>query len=144
MRGDQGGFSVALFPLMLMMLGSALLGGVQAIQDSQYAAIGREREAMILEAQALSALAWGLRLSWSHQQPDEWRCQPGPKSQGWVCLRRLEAGVGLLAASALGKADDAPIRFWQAVTIRSNRVAAMARGWSDFCPLEASLCAIPQ
>jgi len=117
--------------LLLMLLGSLMLAGLNQQLDAFSRVVTREHQTLQTQANVQSALQWGRRQPWSIQQSSQCRSEGAWR----VCLRLLSDSRILLIASS---GDDV---LWQGGEILEGRVALSPHGWSDFCPLrETALC----
>lgn len=134
MNRERGASSLALV-LLLLVLGSLMLQGLNQTQRRQVAMVNDETLALRDTARAHSALQWGKTVSW--QMAVSIQCRAGSDG-GRACLRLLNDGAILLMAESNG------IQLWQSGTWQDNSVVFSPHGWSDFCPLqEKALCQIP-
>lgn len=133
MKRQKGMSSLALV-LLLLVMGSLILTGLNQQLDAFTHIVSNEHDAILQQADAQSALEWGKNQLWS-AAPDV-QCRKGPL--GRVCLRVMNAERVLLIA---GSGD---LLLWRSGTLNDNRVKFSPYGWSDFCPLkEAALCQLP-
>ena len=128
----QRGVSSLAMVLMLLLLGSLMLQGLNQIQRQQLAMVNDETRALRNTASIHSALQWGKMQSWNVAAGQQCR---GYDEVSRVCLRLFADGTLLLIAQ--GEA----LRLWQSGIWALGRIHFSAHGWSDFCPLkEVSLC----
>ncbi|HEY4434904.1 MAG TPA: DUF2509 family protein [Lelliottia sp.] len=133
MKRQQGMSSLALV-LLLLVMGSLILTGLNQQLDVFTQIVSNERGAIVQQADAQSALEWGKTQLWS-AAPDV-QCRNGPP--GRVCLRVLSGDRVLLIAGS------GELLLWRGGTIQANRAVFSPHGWSDFCPLkETALCQLP-
>ncbi len=134
MNRERGASSLALV-LLLLVLGSLMLQGLNQSQRRQVAMVNDETLALRDAARAHSALQWGKTLSWQMAM----RVQCRINSDGArACLRQLNDDAILLMAESNG------IQLWQSGTWQDNGVVFSPHGWSDFCPFqEKNLCQMP-
>ncbi|WP_434670254.1 DUF2509 family protein [Klebsiella sp. B345] len=132
----QQGFSSLLMVLLLLVLGSTLLQGLNQRQRALLAQTAEETRAIRETAGAHSALQWGKAQSWSIDNPVA--CLHAG-NDGWrACLRIFSDASVLLIASG------GSILLWQSGWVEKGTVQFSPHGWSDFCPLtEVELCQIP-
>ncbi len=134
MNRQQGMSSLALV-LLLLILGSLMLAGLNQQLAALMRIVSTERQAIEHQAIAQSALEWGRMLSWQTQA--EYACRQHPQQPWRVCLRILEERALLIASS--GSAT-----LWRLGEVTSDGVHFSPQGWSDFCPLkERALCQQP-
>lgn len=119
--------------LMILLLGAGLLHATRQQLDTSLALVADERQFLLEQHQALSALAWGERLSWPPQQG--WHCQQQPQ-HGWrACLLHHASNEALLRGSGVSSSGEA-LSLWQWLTPgEAGRWRARAHGWLDFCPI---------
>lgn len=134
MNRQRGASSLALV-LLLLVLGSLMLQGLNQMQRRQVAMVNDEVIALRDTARAHSALQWGKMQLWSAVQVTQCLSyQQGSR----VCLRLLNDDAIILMA------DSAGIRVWLAGVRLAGTLSFSPQGWSDFCPLsEKALCQMP-
>lgn len=132
----QQGFSSLLMVLLLLVLGSTLLQGLNQRQRALLAQTAGETRAIQETAGAHSALQWGKEQPWSIDDPAACR---HTGSDNWrACLRIFNDASVLLIASG------GSILLWQSGRVEKGVVQFSPHGWSDFCPLtEEGLCHMP-
>lgn len=134
MNRQQGMSSLALV-LLLLILGSLMLAGLNQQLAALMRIVSTERQAIQHQAIAQSALEWGRTLPWQNQA--EVTCRQHPQQPWRVCLRILEERVVLIANSGR-------VMLWRLGEVKSGKVVFSPHGWSDFCPLkEKALCQQP-
>lgn len=134
MNRERGASSLALV-LLLLVLGSLMLQGLNQTQRRQVAMVNNETLALRDTARAHSALQWGKTVPWNRTMAVQ--CRAGSDASR-VCLRRLNDDAILLMAESNG------IQLWQSGTLQDNSVVFSPHGWSDFCPLqEKAQCQMP-
>lgn len=135
MRDERGISSLALV-LLLLVLGSLMLNGLNQRQRTHTQRITSESRAMRNLAEAHSALEWGRMQAWQMQPAVQCRAH---HSQPWrVCLR-IFADRTLLLIAASGSET-----LWRSGAIGESGVTFSPHGWSDFCPFkEISQCQMP-
>lgn len=135
MRDERGISSLALV-LLLLVLGSLMLNGLNQRQRTHTQRITSESRAMRNLADAHSALGWGRMQAWQMQPAVQCRAH---RSQPWrVCLR-IFADRTLLLIAASGSEI-----LWRSGAIGESGVTFSPHGWSDFCPLkEIRQCQMP-
>ena len=131
MNRQQGMSSLALV-LLLLMLGSLMLAGLNQQLAALTRIVSTERQAIEHQAIAQSALEWGRTLSWQTQA--EFACRQHPQQPWRVCIRILEGRALLIASSG-------SVTLWRLGEVTTDGVHFSPHGWSDFCPLkERALC----
>lgn len=134
MNRERGASSLALV-LLLLVLGSLMLQGLNQAQRRQVAMVNDETLALRDTARAHSALQWGKTVPWQMAMAVQCRASSDASR---VCLRRLNDDDILLMAESNG------MQLWQSGTRQDNGVVFSPHGWSDFCPLqEKALCQMP-
>ncbi|MEO3990635.1 DUF2509 family protein [Pseudocitrobacter cyperus] len=134
MNRERGASSLALV-LLLLVLGSLMLQGLNQMQRRQVAMVNDETLALRNTAQAHSTLQWGKTVSWPDGVDVQCRAYSGGSR---ACLRLLDHGAILLMADSNG------IQLWQSGARQINGIVFSPHGWSDFCPLqEKALCQMP-
>ncbi|CAI9387618.1 TPA: DUF2509 family protein [Citrobacter amalonaticus] len=135
MNRERGVSSLALV-LMLLVLGSLLLQGVNQQQSSFASRVAIESQALQRQAVVQSAMEWGRMQQWSVNSDKP--CRYYGEDNVAVCLRRLADSRALLIANYQGTS------VWREGEQKEEFVIFSPHGWSDFCPLrEAALCQIP-
>ncbi|HFZ8995511.1 TPA: DUF2509 family protein [Citrobacter freundii] len=135
MSGERGVSSLAMV-LLLLVLGSLLLSGMNQQQASFARRVVEESQALQRQAVVQSALEWGRMQPWSTHRAVQ--CRSGPTVPARVCLRFLENDTLLLIANYDG------VSLWQWGELVKGEIRFSAHGWSDFCPLnEVAQCQIP-
>ena len=131
MSRERGMSSLALV-LLLLILGSLMLAGLNQQLDALLRIVSAERQAIQHQAAAQSALEWGRTLDWQTQV--DYACQQHPLQPWRVCLR-------LTGERALLIASSDSITLWRLGEVKADGVHFLPHGWSDFCPLkERALC----
>lgn len=134
MNRQQGMSSLALV-LLLLILGSLMLAGLNQQLAALMRIVSAERQAIEHQAIAQSALEWGRMLPWQTQA--EFACRQHAQQPWRVCLRILEGRALLIASSG-------SVTLWRLGEIATDGVHFSPQGWSDFCPLkEKALCQQP-
>lgn len=134
MNRQRGVSSLALV-LLLLVLGSLMLQGLNHMQRRQLAMVNDETRALRDTGRAHSALQWGRGHAWSAGPVVQ--CQ-AYREESRVCLRVLSREAILLMA------DSAGIQVWQSGAYLAGKRVFSPHGWSDFCPLsEKALCQMP-
>ncbi|MCL5636786.1 DUF2509 family protein [Enterobacter vonholyi] len=130
----QRGISSLAMVLLLLVLGTLILTGLNQQLITFSALVGGESRSLQQQATVQSALEWGRVQSWSSDP--QVQCK---KTPAWrVCLRQLSEGRALLIAG------DSGLLLWRAAEIVDGKVRFSPHGWSDFCPLkESALCQLP-
>ena len=120
--------------LLLLVLGTLILTGLNQQLTTFSALVGGEKSSIQQQATVQSALEWGRVQSWSSET--QVQCK---KTPAWrVCLRQLSGARVLLIAG------DSDLLLWRSGEIVDGNVRFSPHGWSDFCPLkESALCQLP-
>lgn len=130
----QFGMSSFALVLLLLVIGTLILTGLNQQLDAFARIVSSERGAILQQADAQSALEWGRNQLW----PTVPNIQCRQALQGRVCLKVLGDNRVLLIAGS------SEFLLWRGGTIQQGRVVFSNHGWSDFCPLkEAALCQLP-
>ncbi|MGK3227181.1 DUF2509 family protein [Enterobacter soli] len=131
----QSGVSSLAMVLLLLVLGSLILTGLNQQLETFSALVSGESNAIRHQAGVQSALELGKVQQWA-LQPDV-QCRQTTQ-QSRVCLRLLNDNQVLLNA---GSHD---LLLWRLGDITEGRIRFSPHGWSDFCPLkENALCQLP-
>ncbi|MBJ6386725.1 DUF2509 family protein [Enterobacter cloacae] len=129
----QRGMSSLVLVLLLLVLGTLILTGLNQQLKTFNAVVSNESLSVRQQAAVQSALEWGRVQRWALRP--EVQCK---QTQRWrVCLRLLRDRALLIAGF-----DD--LLLWQGGEITEGQIRFSAHGWSDFCPLkEKALCQLP-
>lgn len=120
--------------LLLLVLGSLILAGLNQQLDSFTRIVGDERRMLQQQAATQSALEWGRQAPWQAQAQAQ--CKITQRVR--VCLRPTGEGNVLLIAGG------GQLTLWRAGEWVDGQLRFARHGWSDFCPLkEAALCQMP-
>lgn len=134
MNAERGVSSLAMV-LMLLVLGSLMLQGLNQAQRQRLAMVNDESLAIQRTAQAHSALQWGMLQPWGTEAGTQ--CMSYTAASR-VCLRLFTDGTLLLIAQNDG------FSLWQSGRWAAGSLQFSTHGWSDFCPLkEKALCQMP-
>ncbi len=144
MSGKQEKGSISLLMvLMLLAVGSLMLGGLSRQLSAQRFEVAAEIQFIKNQTAARSALAWGEKQSWQPQRT--WQCQFESRHQWHACLHLSDKGEALLAASGSVAGPMLPFTLWRWGVLQGNKLVASAQGWLDFCPLlDDDLCKLPR
>lgn len=135
MNRQQGMSSLAMV-LLILLLGSLLLNGLNQQRVAHIRRVTTESVSLRQYAGVQSAMEWGRVQQW-HSEP-ALQCLSHPGEPWQVCLRILADNRVLLAAASGEQ------RLWRGGHIERNEVVFSPHGWSDFCPLkETALCELP-
>ena len=130
----QRGMSSLAMVLLLLVLGTLILTGLNQQLTTFSALVGGESRSLQQQATVQSALEWGRVQSWSSETQVQCKKKPAWR----VCLRQLSGARVLLIAG------DSGLLLWRAGEIVDGKVRFSPHGWSDFCPLkESALCQLP-
>ncbi|MBD9064160.1 MAG: DUF2509 family protein [Enterobacter cloacae] len=130
----QHGIASLTLVLLLLVLGTLILTGLNQQLITFTMLVGDESRAIRQQAAAQSALEWGRVQRWS-LQPDV-QCKQRQTQR--VCLRVLNESQVLLIAG------DGELLLWRGGEIVNGHIRFLPHGWSDFCPLkERALCRLP-
>ena len=130
----QNGIASLTLVLLLLVLGTLILTGLNQQLITFTMLVGDESRAIQQQAVTQSALEWGRVQRWS-LQPDV-QCKQRQTQR--VCLRVLNESQVLLIAG------DGELLLWRGGEIVNGHIRFLPHGWSDFCPLkERALCRLP-
>ncbi|KAA5944223.1 DUF2509 family protein [Enterobacter cloacae] len=130
----QNGIASLTLVLLLLVLGTLILTGLNQQLITFTMLVGDESRAIQQQAATQSALEWGRVQHWS-LQPDVQCKQRQPQR---VCVRVLNESQVLLIAG------DGELLLWRGGEIVNGHIRFLPHGWSDFCPLkERALCRLP-
>lgn len=131
----QRGMSSLALVLLLLMLGSLMLTGLNQQLDALMRIVRADSQAIYHQATAQSALEWGRTLPWPSDA--DAACQQHLQQPWRVCLRILDERAVLIASSG-------SITLWRQGKVTAEGIVFLPHGWSDFCPLkERALCQQP-
>lgn len=134
MNRERGISSLAMV-LMLLVLGSLILQGMNQAQRQQLATVSNESRLIQLTAQVHTALQWGKGQTWTMEAGVQCLAYD-PENR--VCLRCFSDGTALLIAK------NEALSLWLSGSWAAGSIHFSPHGWSDFCPLkETGLCQIP-
>ncbi|NDO81567.1 hypothetical protein CJP72_12560 [Citrobacter sp. NCU1] len=135
MNREQGVSSLVMV-LLLLILGSLMLQGMNQQQVSFTNRVAMESQSLQRQAVVQSAMEWGRVQSWQRQPAVQ--CRAYSSTAARVCLRVLSDDVLLLIAHYEG------VSLWRLGDVVEGRLVFSPQGWSDFCPLNKDLlCQIP-
>ncbi|SUH35163.1 Protein of uncharacterised function (DUF2509) [Salmonella enterica subsp. enterica] len=136
MNRERGASSLIL-ALLILILGSLLLQGVNQQQASYAARV--TTQSLAIQRQALVQSGAGMGAGGSYGQAvTEMECRRYSPSGARVCLRRLSGDEVVMAA------QDDGMTLWRLGNVIQGSIVFSPHGWSDFCPLkEVALCRIP-
>ena len=130
----QHGIASLTLVLLLLVLGTLILTGLNQQLITFTMLVGDESRAIQQQAATQSALEWGRVQRWS-LQPDV-QCKQRQTQR--VCVRVLNESQVLLIAG------DGELLLWRGGEIVNGHIRFLPHGWSDFCPLkERALCRLP-
>ena len=130
----QHGIASLTLVLLLLVLGTLILTGLNQQLITFTMLVGDESRAIQQQAATQSALEWGRVQHWS-LQPDV-QCKQRQTQR--VCVRVLNESQVLLIAG------DGELLLWRGGEIVNGHIRFLPHGWSDFCPLkERALCRLP-
>ena len=130
----QRGMSSLAMVLLLLVLGTLILTGLNQQLTTFSALVGGEKSSIQQQATVQSALEWGRVQSWSSEPQVQCKMTPAWR----VCLRQLNGARVLLIAG------DSGLLLWRSGEIVDGNVRFSPHGWSDFCPLkESALSQLP-
>lgn len=134
MNRQQGMSSLSLV-LLLLVLGSLLLSGLNQQLSSHIWRVNQESQGLQRMAESQSAMVWGQRQRWSALP--ELQCLQHEVQPWRVCLR-------VFSDSAIFIAGNQHAQLWRLAKVAGGKVDFLPHGWSDFCPLkEPALCQLP-
>lgn len=134
MNRERGVSSLAMV-LMLLVLGSLMLQGLNQAQRQQLTMVTDESRALQNTARVHTALLWATQQPWLAETGVQ--CRPYDV-QSRVCLRLFADGSLLLIA------QYGAFSLWQSGRWTASGIRFSPHGWSDFCPLkEVTLCQNP-
>lgn len=133
---DERGISSLALVLLLLVLGSLMLTGLNQRQRTHTQRITSESRAIRSLAAAHSALEWGRMQPWQTQPAVQ--CREHSRQPWRVCLRIFADRTLLMIAASESET------LWRSGTIGDSGVTFSPHGWSDFCPFkEIGQCQMP-
>jgi len=127
----QSGMSSLALVLLLLIMGSLILTGLNQQLNSFTRIVSKEHQLILHRAAVQSAMEWGKAQLWSVSP----NIQCKYSQQARVCVRLLGDERVLLVAG------DSEVMLWRGGEIQNGRIVFSPHGWSDFCPLkEGVLC----
>lgn len=135
MNRQRGVSSLALV-LLLLLLGSLMLNGLNQQLTSHIWRVNRERQGI----RSISDVSSAMELARHRRWPSEPAMQClQPTAEGVrSCLHIFADGSALLIAAS------AESTLWRLGRVEGDQVRFSPHGWSDFCPLtESALCQLP-
>ncbi len=132
----QRGMSSLSLVLLLLLLGSLMLHGLNMQLSSHLWRVSSENQAVRDSAVLHSAMERARQQSWL--ATTALRCQPVDEPDVRSCVRIFKDNSALLIVVGANTA------LWQRGQVEGDRVQFLPHGWSDFCPLkEEALCLPP-
>jgi len=133
---DERGISSLALVLLILLLGSLMLTGLNQRQHTHTQRITSESRALRHLADAHSALEWGRMQAWQMQPAVQ--CREHQRQPWRVCLRIFADRTLVLIA------ESGSETLWRSGVIRESNVTFSPHGWSDFCPFkEIAQCQMP-
>ncbi|QLR44445.1 DUF2509 family protein [Enterobacter sp. RHBSTW-00994] len=131
----QRGMSSLAMVLLLLVLGSLVLSGLNQQLNTFSVLVGGESRSLQSQAIVQSALEWGRMQHWLPESDIQCK-QAQPPAR--VCVKLLSDERVLLIA---GNND---LLSWRTGKVLEGQIIFSPHGWSDFCPLkESALCQLP-
>ena len=135
MNRQRGVSSLALV-LLLLLLGSLMLNGLNQQLTSHIWRVNREGQGIRSSAAVLSAMEAARHRRWP--SAPVLQCLQPDAEGGRSCLRIFADGSALLIAAS------AEAALWRLGRVEGETVRFSPHGWSDFCPIkESALCQLP-
>lgn len=132
----QRGMASLVLVLLLLVLGTLLLSGLNQQQRALARRVMGESRVLRDAAEAHSTLEWGRAQRWRGDVSVQ--CRQAAGEHWHACLRIFADGSLLLMAT--GESTGR----WLAGQVVNGAVVFSPHGWSDFCPLtENALCQPP-
>ena len=132
----QRGMSSLALVLLLLLLGSLMLHGLNQQLSSHIWRVNSEAQGIRNAAEISSSMEWARHQTWPSQPALQ--CQQSAVPNVRNCLRILADGSALLIVA------NADASLWQLGRVEESQVRFLPHGWSDFCPLkEEALCQSP-
>ncbi|RTY41833.1 DUF2509 family protein [Enterobacter hormaechei subsp. steigerwaltii] len=129
----QRGMSSLALVLLLLVLGTLILTGLNQQLQTFSTLVSGESLSVRQQAAVQSALEWG--------RVQEWALQPEVQCKQ---IQRLRVCIRLFGARVLLIAGNDNLLLWRGGDISEGQIRFSAHGWSDFCPLkESTLCQLP-
>ena len=135
MNRQRGVSSLALV-LLLLLLGSLMLNGLNQLLTSHIWRVNREGQGIRSSAAVSSAMEAARHRQWPSEPALQ--CLPPAAEHVRSCLRIFADGSALLIAAS------AEAALWRLGRVEGETVRFSPHGWSDFCPIkESALCQLP-
>lgn len=132
----QRGMSSMALVLLLLLLGSLMLHGLNVQLSSHLWRVNSEIKGIRHAAEVQSAMEWARQQTWASATALQCKQPDGLNVRS--CLRLFADGSALLIVESAG------IALWQRGEVEGVKVRFLPQGWSDFCPLkEEALCLLP-
>ena len=132
----QRGISSLALVLLLLLLGSLMLNGLNQQLTSHIWRVNRERQGIRSTSDVSSAMELARYRIWP-SEPMVQCLQPAAEGVR-SCLRIFADGSALLITAS------AEAALWRLGRVEGEQVRFSPHGWSDFCPLtESALCQLP-
>jgi len=132
----QKGLSSLAMVLLLLVLGSLLLSGLNQQLSNHIWRVNQESLAIRRMADIHSAMAWGRHQAWPSLT--EQQCLQHEVHKWRACLRIFADKTAILMVGI----EQAQL--WHLGDASGDKVRFSPHGWSDFCPLkEGDLCQLP-
>ncbi|AMO47363.1 Protein of unknown function [Kosakonia oryzendophytica] len=132
----QRGMSSLALVLLLLLLGSLMLNGLNQQLTSHIWQVNHESKMLRRLAQSHSAMEWARVQPWT--TTPALQCFGQVERQWRACLRIFADETALLIAAY----DE--VQLWRRGQVSQQRVIFSPHGWSDFCPLkESAQCQLP-
>ncbi|RCW96370.1 MULTISPECIES: DUF2509 family protein [Kosakonia] len=132
----QRGMSSLALVLLLLLLGSLMLHGLNLQLSSHIWRVNNENQGIRNAAEIASAMEWARHQTWPAQPALQ--CQQSAGQNVRSCLRVFTDGAALLIVA------NAEGALWHLGRVEGAQVRFLPHGWSDFCPIkEEALCRSP-
>lgn len=132
----QRGMSSLALVLLLLLLGSLMLNGLNQQLTSHIWRVNHERKMLRRLAESHSAMEWARIQLWTPQPALQ--CLGQVERQWRACLRIFADETALLIVAY----EEAQL--WRLGQVSQQHVIFSPHGWSDFCPLkEPAQCLLP-
>ncbi|XTZ39195.1 DUF2509 family protein [Salmonella enterica] len=133
----QRGMSSLALVLLLLLVGSLMLNGLNQQLTSHIRRVNQESKGLRRYADLHSAMEWARSQAWLSQPAIQ--CLRHAEQDWRACVRIFADGSVLLIAAN----DEAQL--WRLGQVDGDKVRFSSHGWSDFCPFikEPALCQLP-
>ncbi|PIJ49035.1 hypothetical protein BL250_17055 [Erwinia sp. OLTSP20] len=125
---QQGSSALSMVMLLLLATVMVMQSNLQQLSAGWFS-VATEHRFIHQQADASSALAWGIRRQW--QTGPDWHCQTFRRYRWRACLLMIGKDEGIMR----GDGGPGTLSLWRWVDVRQGQLRPQPRGWIDYCPL---------